>query len=759
MRRGAAPLLVLLGVLGAIPAWGRKPGPVPCAGGAFAVQGAPLTTGQASPAPARIAFTDSRISIVNVCDEPVPLRRTVHKKVTALTATWASCGGLAGEVRLRAKIRAPACSSMRGVVTAKQARPRRQKFTAARLGSAAIAAVLKDIDTQARMLDENLPTLIRGAAEPYNPELVALIAQGSAAVDGILEEFRRPAGLDDETALSLLAYALERIGDPRAVPVLTDWLEQHLFASLMWATDFVTHTIKVLDGQGGLSTESYTYLIDEKLDTIAAARAGEATARRHGPGRNAATPLAAASVSTQNDCPKTISVTGINADGRQETVKLGFTSVFYDINEQIDLETDPTRRTRLSSLRQRYETADEEFYGGTDYQPIGEVSVASNCGGSVTERLLNAVAVTKGLPLRLGSGNAGADDIRGLARKFGSEVGATALDTLTVIAHERENGASAHVEIPVSADGSSAVVYSKDNQGKPRLHTVSKGSAVNSFGPVQQRYNFRPFSNYAQTTPKFYRIDPSRIVSIVVDSSACPCEWAAGGVIPVTFTEPSGSETDQRVVTVAGTVGAPDVTSGNLRVNGSAQGVTVGAGAFSAQVVLSSGDNTLRLAVDGPDGRRGCAERTLRSTTPKTTISATLTWNLDDADVDLYTAQPDGETAWYGRKTTSIGGRLDVDNTRGRGPENYFLSAEEGDTVLPGTYTVRVHYYRDHLKSADTPTRIVAWRVVIILDEGTPAERREFQQGSLAVDNSGNASPGASGADWATAAQVSPATP
>jgi len=148
----------------------------------------------------------------------------------------------------------------------------------------------------------------------------------------------------------------------------------------------------------------------------------------------------------------------------------------------------------------------------------------------------------------------------------------------------------------------------------------------------------------------------------------------------------------------------------------------------------------------------------IRSTTPKTTISATLTWSLGDADVDLYTTQPDDETAWYQHVATSIGGRLDVDNTQGFGPENYFLSSEEGDTVLPGTYTVRVDYYSDHLKTLGMPARAVQYRVVIIVNEGTPSERREFREGTLAVDDSGNATPGGSGPDWATVAEVNPAS-
>jgi uncharacterized protein YfaP (DUF2135 family) len=122
--------------------------------------------------------------------------------------------------------------------------------------------------------------------------------------------------------------------------------------------------------------------------------------------------------------------------------------------------------------------------------------------------------------------------------------------------------------------------------------------------------------------------------------------------------------------------------------------------------------------------------------------------------VDLYVTQPDGETSWYSHKTTAIGGRLDVDNTQGFGPENYFLSSLAGNTVLAGVYSIRVHYYSDHLRTSQTPTRVVAWRVVILVNEGTPAETVEIFNGSLSTDNSGNASPGSSGPDWATAKQL-----
>jgi len=167
-------------------------------------------------------------------------------------------------------------------------------------------------------------------------------------------------------------------------------------------------------------------------------------------------------------------------------------------------------------------------------------------------------------------------------------------------------------------------------------------------------------------------------------------------------------------------------------------------------VVLPS---ALRATVDLPDGRRGCAERTVRSTIAEATLSATLTWTDDDADIDLYVTQPDDETSWYANRTTSIGGSLDRDDLSGYGPETYSLSADEGDAVLFGDYLVRVHYYSDHTPN-DEPSRAVSWRVVIVVNEGTPEEERIIREGVLSVDMSSNSSPGSSGPDWADVATV-----
>ena len=729
----------------AAPVLGKKPAVAPCGGGVF-------TIAKGKAAPATIVLTTTQITLADACATAVPVRIATRRKVTTITATWPSCTGFTGPVSLKAKMRAPSCGRLTGVLKTKQSRPRVRKVRADRVPAAGLIGTLRDVSTLVRMINENFPVQIRPAAETYNPEVVGLIAMGSTVVDQILEEFRKPVSIHDETALCLLAYTLERIGDARAVPTLTDWLQENLFAEVLWATDFVTHTIKVLDGQGGLNTDTFLYGVDAKLDTITQARAGHAAAAA------ARAPLAPAAVTPGAPlylgvCQQTIVVTGINGAGQQETVRLDYRVPRRDYQDLIAAELDPNKQAALERDRQEWLDADERAYGGTDYVPVPgpERLLSAECGGKVTEHLLNAVATKNGLAITLPAGRVSADAIRDLALHFGAASSLGQLDPFTVIAHE-QGGTARHVEIPVSADANSALVYSKDEFGRLRQHTVSKSAlSLNSFGPPQRHYDGRPWYLPGDITTRFYRLDPTRITSILLDSSACPCDEGDPARIPTAITDPAESMTDQRVITVAGTVGDPQVTSGTLRVNGAPQGVTVASGAFSSMVVLRSGDNKLRLVVDALDGRRGCTERTITSNTAKVTISATLTWDLDDADVDLYVTQPDGETAWYSSKTTTVGGRLDVDNVKGRGPENYFLSSQAGNQVLEGKYTIRVHYYSDHQSTADTPTRVVSFGVVVLLNEGTPQEKSITYPGLLLTSaNSGNSSPGGQGSDWAT---------
>lgn len=69
-------------------------------------------------------------------------------------------------------------------------------------------------------------------------------------------------------------------------------------------------------------------------------------------------------------------------------------------------------------------------------------------------------------------------------------------------------------------------------------------------------------------------------------------------------------------------------------------------------------------------------------------VRVVLNWNLNDADIDLWVIEPDGEKCYFKNNRTLIGGRLSNDFTNGYGPEHYILKK-----AAPGKYQVIVDYY------------------------------------------------------------------
>jgi len=584
-----------------------------CPDGVFLTDGTPFTTGGRAVA-GLITLEAGRSSLGDLCDTDVEAKVRAKRRFDTIKARWDACEAFPDKLTLKARIDAADCQSMTGQLRPRKFSPRKQAFSAIRLSPAALALIetLGSDAVRARMRDENFPFLIHPAAEAYNPELLDLVALGPDAVPALIAQFRQAADLADETRLSLLAVALERLGDASAVPALADWLEQNLFtASLTWAPHLVTHALKTLDGQEGLDGSRFEYDIDEMLDALARARLGAAA--RSAPAARALRPRASAG--PVNSCSKRLIVTGINGDGAVEEVALPWTTFDLDIQELIAAEQDLAKLARLQGLLGSLRSRDEDHYGGTDYLPVepdGDVSIKSNCGGSVTQQMLNEVARLNGFPIRLGEGTASANDARKLARTFGSTVGIAAIEPLlSVISHDQTGDTSVHVEIPTSRiDAQNLVVFSKDIQGIRRQHVVDTMDLFN-WEPIRGIYNFRPFGNYLDVTTSFTTIDRGRVLGIRVDSTGCPC--AFGGGIDVSLATPSGDEVDERTITVSGTVGDGSVETGTLRLNGRTQTVDVDGGAFSVEVDLRSGGNDLRLAFEGSDGARGCVERTIRA--------------------------------------------------------------------------------------------------------------------------------------------------
>jgi len=96
-------------------------------------------------------------------------------------------------------------------------------------------------------------------------------------------------------------------------------------------------------------------------------------------------------------------------------------------------------------------------------------------------------------------------------------------------------------------------------------------------------------------------------------------------------------------------------------------------------------------------------------------IKIYLSWDTDQTDIDLWVTTPGGEKVFYSHKQGKHGEALFDDVTTGYGPESFTANrAEHGD------YTVQVNFYgtRSGFKEA-------RGEVVVVLDEGRAAERRE----------------------------------
>ncbi|HEY5958024.1 MAG TPA: thrombospondin type 3 repeat-containing protein, partial [Polyangiaceae bacterium] len=173
----------------------------------------------------------------------------------------------------------------------------------------------------------------------------------------------------------------------------------------------------------------------------------------------------------------------------------------------------------------------------------------------------------------------------------------------------------------------------------------------------------------------------------------------------ITITKPlSNSALPGRVFQVAGGVGTLNLSALSIQTQSVATGrqfsqtVPVTNGAFSSgNLILSAGQNQVIAS------SCNCQSDPIVVTANvnPADILVTLTWDTPSSDLDLYVYEPGSSTTacYFDATCATLGGRtplgavLDTDNTLGYGPENYSLSTAAGNTLAPGTYRVRVHYF------------------------------------------------------------------
>lgn len=221
----------------------------------------------------------------------------------------------------------------------------------------------------------------------------------------------------------------------------------------------------------------------------------------------------------------------------------------------------------------------------------------------------------------------------------------------------------------------------------------------------------------------------------------------------IVVTQPSTAAVATRGSIMTGTYEGASCPAGVISVNGFLQQFTVTGdkGQFGEKIVLRPGKNHLAVQI-GELYSTLAVEGTFRPAK----LLATLVWDTDQTDIDLYVAEPTHCVVWYQNKSP-LGdhGNLDVDQTRGFGPENYSIGLA-GGVIAPGDYRIAVHFFSDQRQHPHVydGVRRTEWAVRILTDEGRPEQRRKTCYGILEHMNSGNATPGDTGRDWQDAGTV-----
>lgn len=201
-------------------------------------------------------------------------------------------------------------------------------------------------------------------------------------------------------------------------------------------------------------------------------------------------------------------------------------------------------------------------------------------------------------------------------------------------------------------------------------------------------------------------------------------------------------------------------------VRGIPQLVPTTAGRFETDIPIGAGANTIVLVsgdsvVPRSNWARNSATRVVKVTglMPPTRLLATLTWDQDRSDVDLYVTEPapSNQTAFFSNKLTSNNLSLDIDRLQGFGPEHVSLNASGAPlgVALSGRYRIRVHYNRNPTGAPPVP---VTGAVAILTNEGSTQKKFATKAFTVSSANAANVSPTATGPDWVEIGTVDLAT-
>ncbi|MDR1848605.1 MAG: DUF2135 domain-containing protein [Zoogloeaceae bacterium] len=148
-------------------------------------------------------------------------------------------------------------------------------------------------------------------------------------------------------------------------------------------------------------------------------------------------------------------------------------------------------------------------------------------------------------------------------------------------------------------------------------------------------------------------------------------------------------------------------------------------GRFARPYAFGSGSNNIEVLT--PEGQSVQRIQFYESNParPKAQLRAILSWDDNQAELDLHVLTPDGQHVTWSSPVLIGGGGMDVDSVDGAGPEMFSVTAP-----MRGLYLFYVNYWGNFGSSGyhfdETRQKpIITCRLTLILYENTPNERRE----------------------------------
>lgn len=164
-----------------------------------------------------------------------------------------------------------------------------------------------------------------------------------------------------------------------------------------------------------------------------------------------------------------------------------------------------------------------------------------------------------------------------------------------------------------------------------------------------------------------------------------------------------------------------------LVVNGNPMPLYTGPdGQFVRPYAFGPGSNSVE--VRGPKGSAGKRVQFYEKNAGRASAAmrAILSWDDNQAEIDLHVVTPDGQHAFWAAPQLQGGGGLDVDSVDGAGPEMFSVAAPR-----KGVYHFYVNYWGNFGDSGyhfDEITRrkpIITVTMTLVSNENTPREKRE----------------------------------